>query len=203
MFFTATETVAVPPEGITVEPVGVVTDPIVQPGWSETVIMCVPGSTASTCASWNARMLGWYSEYLMLLAPSVSVQVAFMPSRRVPSGAWNRVSSSTMVRSLTLKLSVLLNPGTKQCLLPGAEQLIAATGVSHVLYTPPLLGVSLNGNSWTVIPPSSPSTPVAWAHPGVESATDRNTPLASTVTTRQSRASEDSRVFPDGSVTWK
>src|SRR5262245_29584584 len=111
-----------------------------QPAWSVTMIWWLPCSAASTWASWKASTPGLYSDHLTLLAPLVSIQVAASPSTgSLRPGFQNRVSISTMRFEATLKLSVLLEPGTKQCLLPRAEQSSRLVGETHTLYTPPLL----------------------------------------------------------------
>src|SRR5689334_16649939 len=106
---------------------------MVHPAWFARTIVCVPASTASTWASLYASTAGLYSEYLTLLAPLVSIHPAAMPRIRSPVALQNRVSSSTVAVAFTLKLSVLLDPGTKQFLLPFAVQLSDEVGVTHAL----------------------------------------------------------------------
>src|SRR5262245_39487816 len=98
------------------------------------MIWWLPCSAASTWASWKASTAGLYSDHLTLLAPLVSIHVAVSPSTgSVKPGFQNRVSISTTRFDLTLKLSVLLYRGTKQCLLPDAEQSSRSTGETQTL----------------------------------------------------------------------
>src|SRR5712691_10985892 len=98
---------------------------------------------------------------------------------------------------LTLKLSTLEKAGTKPWKQPLPQELSTCvgsprnwpTGVTQTLYTPPLFGVSLNGQSSTVTPPLPPVFgKVGWVKAEVISPPD-------TVNTRNCTASVLSRVF--------
>jgi hypothetical protein len=76
----------------------------VQPGWSEIVMWCRPGSTASTWAS--TMFQGWTRyDHLTLVAPSGSVQVSLSPLRSGSRRENHRYASTQHLVSTLSKLS--------------------------------------------------------------------------------------------------
>src|SRR5512147_2579589 len=112
-----------------------------------------------------------------------------------------------MLDTFTLKLSVLLSSGTNPCLFElqstaVSGQVYLSTGVAHTLYSPPLLGVSLYGMSWTVVALWSTSRPVRCGAPHAGLVVTRAVMIPPfTWKRRQAAISVESRVFPGGSVT--
>src|SRR5258706_9933676 len=142
-------------------------------------------------------------------------------SKAFDTSPWNRVSISGATWPFTLKLSVLLSLGMNPCLLPfwplakpqstTSNPLLTpsavqparkfASVVTHALYTPPLLGVSLKGYIWTVMPPLVTLAEVLCSQPPAGTTLVMMPPT--TTNSRHLAASVDSRVLPDGSVIWK